>query len=64
MIDWENIAKANGLTNEEFEKEVLMVAAALGVKRIDERRIVGETLKFTCADEVGGICLLVKRVDS
>lgn len=64
MIDWENLAKLNGLTNEQFEKEVFMAAAALGAKRIDERRTAGEALKFTCSDEIGTICLLVKRIDS
>ena len=62
MIDWREVAKSNGLTNEEFEKEVFTVAACLGAISLDSQKI-GDSLKFTCSDEVGPLELWIRRSD-
>ena len=64
MVDWESIAKSNGLSPDEFTKEILSIAAVVGSISID--RQVGDMteLKFTCSDEVGKIEVTVKRIDS
>jgi hypothetical protein len=63
MIDWEQVARVNGLTQQEFEKEILTVAACLGVMRIDNGDAgEADTLKFTCNDQVSEIAVYVKRL--
>lgn len=63
MIDWEQVARINGLTPQEFEKEILTVAACLGAMRLDNGDAgEAETLKFTCSDKVSKIAVYVKRI--
>ena len=63
MIDWEQVARVNGLMPKEFEKEILTVAACLGAMRIDNRDAgEADTLKFTCSDQVSQIAVYVKRI--
>lgn len=59
MINWEQIAKQNGLTPEEFTKEILACAAVVGVMKADSE--YSQAIKFTCSDEVGEIEVTVKR---
>lgn len=64
MIDWQQFAKINGMSPDEFEKEIFLVAAALGAKKIDESN--GDSLdllKFKCTDSVGNIEIYVRRTD-
>ena len=60
MIDWRKIAEQNELTPEEFRKEIFTVAACLGAMSLDEQQI-GDSLKFTCADEIGPLELSIRR---
>jgi hypothetical protein len=62
MIDWRKVAKSNGLTNEEFEKEIFTVAACLGAITLDSQK-EGDCLKFSCSDDVGRLELYIKRSD-
>lgn len=60
MVDWRKIAEQNGLTPEEFRKEIFKVAACLGAMSLDEQQI-GDSLKFTCSDEIGPLELWIRR---
>ena len=62
MIDWQQIAKQNGLSREDLEKEILTACSVMGVMRIDEQNDF-DALRFTCSDEVGKILLEVRRVE-
>lgn len=64
MINWEEFASLNNLTPEEFQKEILTVAACIGATLIDEG-LTGDadTLKFTCSDNIGKIAVYVKRLN-
>ena len=62
MIDWRKIAEQNGLSTEEFAKEIFTVAACLGAMSLDEQQI-GDSLKFTCSDDIGPLELWVRRAD-
>ena len=64
MIDWESIAKSNGLSPEEFTREILTIAACVGTMGIDRQSNDITELKFTCSDEVGKIEVTVKRIES
>ena len=62
MIDWEQIAKINGLSPEEFRKEIFTVAACVGAMQLDEQETDNRTmLKFSCSDDVGKIEVLIRR---
>ena len=63
MIDWEKIAKSNGLTNKEFCKEVFQTACCLGVMSLDNRDDDG-CLKFTCSDKKSEIEMFIRRTDN
>lgn len=60
MIDWRKFADMNGLTPDEFKKEIFTVAACLGAMALDEQQI-GDSLKFTCSDEIGPLELWIRR---
>tara|TARA_R110001606_G_scaffold380972_1_gene541824 strand:+ start:34 stop:222 length:189 start_codon:yes stop_codon:yes gene_type:complete len=62
MIDWREIAKMNNLTPEDFKKEIFTVAACIGAISLDDQKI-GDSLKFTCSDEVGPLELWIRRGD-
>jgi len=59
-INWQEIARQNNLTPEEFQKEIFMLAACIGAMSLDDHKI-GDSLKFTCSDEVGPLELLIRR---
>ena len=61
MINWQKVADQNGLTPEEFEKEILSVAACIGAMSLDGQK-VGDHLRFTCYDDKGQIELWVRRL--
>ena len=62
MIDWEQIAKMNGLSPEEFRKEIFTVAACVGAMQLDEQETDNRTmLKFSCSDDVGKIEVIIRR---
>tara|TARA_R110002126_G_C10364965_1_gene492890 strand:- start:207 stop:401 length:195 start_codon:yes stop_codon:yes gene_type:complete len=63
MIDWESIAKSNGLSPEEFTREILTIAACVGTMGIDQQGDDITVLKFTCSDEIGKIEVTVKRLE-
>ena len=47
-IDWQKMAEINGLTPEEFRKEVFCAAACLGAMDLDENEYGDNTaVKFT-----------------
>ena len=61
MINWEQIAKQNGLTPEEFTKEILTCAAVVGAIDIDKNK--SDLIRFTCSDEESEIVLTIHRVE-
>ena len=61
-INWKQVAQQNGLTPEEFQKEIFTVACVVAAMDLDNQD-VGTELKFTCADNVGKLELLIKRVE-
>ena len=63
MIDWRKTAEQNGISVEQFEKEMFTVACAMATMRIDRDGQEGECFKFSCGDQVGKIELYVRRVE-
>ena len=61
-INWQSVAEQNGLTPDEFSKEIFTVACALAAMKIDSQDNDG-VLKFTCSDEFGKLEMHVHRVD-
>ena len=61
-INWKEIAEQNGLTPDEFSKEIFTVACAVASMKIDSQNHDG-ALKFTCSDEVGPLEMYVRRAD-
>lgn len=61
MINWEQIAKQNGLTPEEFTKEILTCAAVVGAIDIDKNK--SDLIRFTCSDQESEIVLTIHRVE-
>lgn len=59
-IDWEKVAKSNGLSTDEFTKELFLSACSIGMMLIDDRK-EENMLKFKCEDSVGEIILTVRR---
>lgn len=62
MIEWAKIAEQNGLTPDEFKKEIFMAAACLGAMSLDEQQI-GDCMKFTCSDDIGPLELWIRRAN-
>ena len=60
MINWEQMAKDNGMSPEEFKLEIYTVACALGAMELDNQED-GLMLKFTSLDENGPLELYIKR---
>jgi len=58
-IDWEEVARINGLSQEEFAKEIFMAAAALGAMELDTNK--SKALRFTSSDEKGPLYLEISR---
>ena len=61
MIDWEIVAKSNGMTLDEFEHEIFIVAATLGALRIDGSGNDIKAVRFKTSDKNGGIVVMVSR---
>lgn len=61
MIDWNAFAKVNGLSVEEFKKEIYSAAACCAAMEIDNEESV-DGVRFTCSDNKGMIQLFVRRI--
>ena len=61
-INWQQVAQQNGLTPEEFKREIFTVACAVGAMDLDNQES-GTALRFTCADDIGKLELFIKRAD-
>jgi len=65
MIDWKFIAEQNGMTPEEFKKEIYTTAAILGAMDLDLRRAdKDEAMKFTARSEDGDIEVYIRYADT
>lgn len=60
MINWQEVAQNNGLTPEEFKKEIFTIAACLGAMDLDADDSVN-AIKFTCSDGIGPLEVYIKR---
>tara|TARA_R110000851_G_C13040252_1_gene562088 strand:- start:1144 stop:1335 length:192 start_codon:yes stop_codon:yes gene_type:complete len=60
MIDWKDIASKNGLSVEEFKKEIFTSACAIAAIDIDKQED-GTVMKFTCSDDQGPLVMIIKR---
>ena len=64
-IDWRKIAEQNGLTHQEFTKEIFSVAGILGAMKLDERSTSeNEAIRFTCSDGDGEIEVYIRRKEA
>ena len=61
-IDWQKIARDNGLRPKEFTREILNVAACVGAMQIDNEGDT-DTLKFCCSDDIGKLEIYERRVN-
>ena len=64
MIDWRRFAEHQGLTVEEFKKEIFTAACAIAAIDLDQQEGEGESaaLRFVCNDGVSDLELYVRRV--
>ena len=63
MIDWRQFAEHQGLTVEEFKKEIFTAACAIAATDLDQQQgEVGTALRFVCNDGVSDLELYVRRV--
>ena len=62
MIEWSKFAKLNNMTPDEFNKEILITAACVGAKMIDDKGD-GNHVKLSCEDDTGKIEVWVRRTD-
>ena len=63
MIDWRRFAEQQGLTAEEFKKEIFTVACAIAAADLDQHQEEdGTALRFVCNDGVSDLELYVRRV--
>jgi hypothetical protein len=60
MIDWKDFAIKNGLTDEEFKKEILNTACLIAAIDIDSQDYA-TGMSFTCSDEIGPLVMIIKR---
>ena len=63
-INWGEIAVEKGLSPEEFVKQILTTACFFGVRSIDKNAGQENALRFTCADRLGKIELMIRRVEN
>ena len=61
MIDWRRFAEAQGLTVEEFKKEIFTAACAIAAVDLDAQE-EGTALRFICNDGRGDLELYVRRI--
>lgn len=65
MIDWKLVAEQNGMTPEEFKKEIFTVAACLGAMALGSRGATkDEAMRFTTSGETGEIEILIRYTDT
>jgi len=64
MIDWRRFAELQGLTVEEFKKEIFTAACAIAATDLDQQKGEGKgaALRFVCNDGVSDLELYVRRV--
>ena len=62
MIDWRRFAELQGLTVEEFKKEIFTAACAIAATDLDQQEEDGTALRFVCNDGVSNLELYVRRV--
>jgi hypothetical protein len=60
MINWKEFASKNGLSVDEFKKEIFTSACAVAAIDIDSQDNATE-MKFSCSDEVGPLVMVIKR---
>lgn len=60
MTDWRRFAENQGLTVEEFKKEIFTAACAVAAIDLDGQED-GTALRFTCNDGSGDLELYVRR---
>ena len=60
MIDWGKIASQNGLSADEFTKEIMITAACVAAISLDEQPD-DSIFRFTCSDGAGPLELIVRR---
>jgi hypothetical protein len=60
MIDWKDFASKNGLSVDEFKKEIFTSACEVAAIDIDKQEN-GTAMKFTCSDEIGILVMVIKR---
>lgn len=63
MINWEEIAKQNNLTVEEFKTEMYTSAACIAIMEVDKKKGEALAMRFTCYDDVGKIEMVIKRIE-
>lgn len=63
MIKWEEVAKQNNLTVEEFKIEMYTNAACIGIMEVDGKKGEAVAMRFTCYDDVGKIEMVIKRIE-
>ena len=61
-INWEKVARDNNLSVAEFEKQMYAAVCCMAAIGIDSYG--GESMKFSCSDDVGKLELIVNRVDN
>lgn len=54
-------ARRNGMSADEFKREVFTCAAAIGAMEIDKRGDYDEALRFTTKDSTSQIVVHIKR---
>ncbi len=63
MINWKEIAEQNGLSVEEFKKEIFTSAACIGIMDVDSKNGEAVAMRFTCFDDVSKIEMVIKRIE-
>jgi hypothetical protein len=64
MFDWQEIASQNGLSVDEFKKEIYSIAACVGAMDLDAKGGgTNDAMRFTCSDGKGKLELYVRRID-
>ena len=61
-INWQKVASDNGLSVDEFKKEIFTVACAIATESIDNNADGNDALKFTCSDQISKVEMIVRRI--
>jgi len=62
LVDWRNFAERQGMTVDEFKKEIFTAACAIAATDLDQQNKEGMALKFKCNDGVSDLELHVRRI--